>query len=399
MSDKSEEVAIKVQNVSKDFKFDSSRAGTLKSMFTGIFKGSGSKSVKKQHALKKVSFEVKKGEFFGIVGRNGSGKSTLLKMMAGIYQPTKGNIEVNGRLVPFIELGVGFNPELTGKENVYLNGALLNFSEKEIDKFYNEVVEFAELEDFMDKQLKNYSSGMQVRLAFSMAIRAKADTLLIDEVLAVGDADFQRKCFGYFNLLKKTKTTVVFVSHDMEAVRQYCDRAIMIEDGKALTAGSVEKIAQAYIKQFNQPENFQLPEENEENRWGDGKVTIDDFDVRVNEAEINFKQTIKAHKDTDGVIAGIRIKNSAGDHITGTNTKLQREIIDGLKKGQSLVIEWKMPNVLADGSYQIDSALTYPDEITVYDWREEFVDFDVVKTRRLPYSVDPGFNLTVHREK
>lgn len=244
------EIAVKVDNVSKDFILPHLRSNSVKSIFTGLFnRRSGSSEV--QHALRDISFEIKQGEFFGIVGRNGSGKSTLLKILAGIYQPTKGKVYTSGKLVPFIELGVGFNPELTGRENIYLNGAMLGFDGQQIDDMYQDIVEFAELERFMDQKLKNYSSGMQVRLAFSMAVRAKAEILLIDEVLAVGDADFQRKCFEYFNHLKKTDTTVIFVSHDMEAVRQYCDRAVLINNSELIEEGSAEKIAQAYIRQFN----------------------------------------------------------------------------------------------------------------------------------------------------
>ena len=194
----------------------------------------------------KKSFEIKPGEFVGIVGRNGSGKSTLLKILAQIYFPEQGNIEVDGTLVPFIELGVGFNPELTGRENVYLNGALLGFSHKEMDAMYQEIVEFAELEPFMDAKLKNYSSGMQVRLAFSIAIRAKGDILILDEVLAVGDAAFQEKCNNYFSSLKGSKQTVILVTHSMENVRRFCNRAILIENGKIATEGDPEIVAKAY---------------------------------------------------------------------------------------------------------------------------------------------------------
>ena len=222
-------IAISVKNVSKNFKLPHQKTSSIKDVFVRPLQAlGGSRAVEVQHALNDISFDIKEGEFFGIVGRNGSGKSTMLKILAEIYQPTSGEVSVKGRLVPFIELGVGFNPELTGRENVYLSGALNGVSEKEVDEMYGDIVEFAELENFMDQQLKNYSSGMQVRLAFSVATRAKADILLIDEVLAVGDADFQRKCFEYFKRLKKAKTTVVFVSHDMNAVREYCDRAVLI---------------------------------------------------------------------------------------------------------------------------------------------------------------------------
>lgn len=200
---KDDDIAIKVNGVSKAFKLPHEKQNSVKGLFVNMFRGK--RTFERQQVLKDISFDIKKGEFFGIVGRNGSGKSTLLKLMAGIYTPDKGHIQVNGKLTPFIELGVGFNPELTGRENVFLNGALLGFNRKEMEAMYDEIVAFAELESFMDQKLKNYSSGMQVRLAFSIAIRANTDILVLDEVLAVGDEAFQRKCFAYFAKLKQEK--------------------------------------------------------------------------------------------------------------------------------------------------------------------------------------------------
>ena len=199
--------------------------------------------------MKGLNFEIKKGEFVGIVGRNGSGKSTLLKTLAGIYYPEKGEITIDGTLVPFIELGVGFNPDLTGRENVYLNGALLGFSNAEMDEMYDDIWEFAELKEFQNQKLKNYSSGMQVRLAFSIAIRAKGDILLLDEVLAVGDAAFQQKCTNYFKSLHGNQT-VILVTHTRDNVRKFCDRAILINNGKIEKAGDPNKIANAYLALF-----------------------------------------------------------------------------------------------------------------------------------------------------
>ena len=190
------QIAIKVEAVGKTFRLPHEKTSSIKSALISGWRKS--RSYEKQHALEDISFEIKKGEFFGIVGRNGSGKSTLLKLLAGIYSPSKGSIQINGTLTPFIELGVGFNPELTGRENVFLNGALLGFNRKRMQTMYSDIVKFAELERFMDQKLKNYSSGMQVRLAFSIAIRAESDILLIDEVLAVGDSAFQQKCYNYF---------------------------------------------------------------------------------------------------------------------------------------------------------------------------------------------------------
>jgi ABC-type polysaccharide/polyol phosphate transport system ATPase subunit len=242
----SQETAISVQHVNKNFKLPHEKHSGLKQLLLNFRPGGTSYEL--QHVLRDINFEIKKGEFFAIVGRNGSGKSTLLKILAGIYQPSSGQVVINGKLVPFIELGVGFNPELTGRENVYLNGALLGFSVKETDAMYRDIVEFAELEAFMDQKLKNYSSGMQVRLAFSIAIRAKSDILLIDEVLAVGDANFQQKCFDYFEKLKRTKQTVVFVSHDMGAVRRFCTRAVYISNGDIIKVGTPSDIADLYAE-------------------------------------------------------------------------------------------------------------------------------------------------------
>lgn len=239
-----DEVAISIKGVSKAFRLPHEKQNSLKGLALNIFKAKP--TYEKQQVLRDISFDVKKGEFFGIVGRNGSGKSTLLKLISQIYTPDAGQITVNGKLTPFIELGVGFNPELTGRENVFLNGALLGFTRKEMEGMYDEIVSFAELERFMDQKLKNYSSGMQVRLAFSIAIRADTDILVLDEVLAVGDEAFQRKCKEYFTDVKKSKKTVVLVTHDMASVRKYCDRAVMIHQGEVVVIGSPEDVASEY---------------------------------------------------------------------------------------------------------------------------------------------------------
>ena len=242
----SDSPAITVRHLHKSFRLPTEQAFGLKQALFNRLRGI--KGYKEQKVLKGLDFEVKQGEFLGIVGRNGSGKSTFLKILAGIYYPEKGDITVNGTLVPFIELGVGFNPELTGRENVYMNGALLGFSNNEVDEMYDDIWEFAELKEFQDQKLKNYSSGMQVRLAFSIAIRARGDILLLDEVLAVGDAAFQQKCEKYFENLKDNHQTVILVTHSMENVRKFCTRAILIDDGKIIHDGSPNKVADAYLK-------------------------------------------------------------------------------------------------------------------------------------------------------
>lgn len=237
-------IAVKIEHVSKCFKLPTESTQSLRTALVNRFKGV--KGYRKQEVLKDIDFEVEVGDFFGIVGRNGSGKSTLLKIISQIYVPDTGKVTVNGKLVSFIELGVGFNPELTGKENVYLNGAMLGFTTEEVDAMYDDIVEFAELSDFMNQKLKNYSSGMQVRLAFSVAIKAQGDILILDEVLAVGDEAFQRKCNDYFLERKKSGKTTILVTHDMGAVKKYCNKAILIENGRIKISGVPTEVATQY---------------------------------------------------------------------------------------------------------------------------------------------------------
>lgn len=244
MSSKTGEIAISVHGVTKSFRLPHEKTNSMKGLFVNMFRGG--RSYEKQKVLKDVSFDVKKGEFLGIVGRNGGGKSTLLKLLAGIYSPDSGAVTINGKLTPFIELGVGFSPELTGRENVYLNGALFGFDRKEMDAMYDEIVAFAELEKFMDQKLKNYSSGMQVRLAFSIAVRANTDILVLDEVLAVGDENFQQKCLQQFRSFKKEGKTIILVSHSMDMIEKFCDRAIVISKGQVEFDGDPTKAIEEY---------------------------------------------------------------------------------------------------------------------------------------------------------
>jgi ABC-2 type transport system ATP-binding protein len=391
----SDEIAIRVEHVSKNFVLPHEKVNSVKGLFTGVTRRHRGGSRETQHALKDISFEIKKGEFFGIVGRNGSGKSTLLKILARIYQPTSGKVQTSGKLVPFIELGVGFNPELTGRENVYLNGAMLGFSEKEVDAMYDDIVSFAELERFMDQKLKNYSSGMQVRLAFSMATRSEADILLVDEVLAVGDADFQRKCFNYFNQLKSKKTTVVFISHDMTAVREYCDRALLLDGSRVVDMGSTDQVAQQYLRLFM---NHELASSSQGgDRWGDHSIKITSASSKSNKEEVTISVELKAHQDFQKPIAGFRVRDASGKEITGTNSKQENVPLPDLKKGEKLTVQWQFANVLRDGEYEVDIAIQYSDEITVADWWNAATKFKVSKERHLPYALDPGFRITVSK--
>ena len=270
-------VVLSVDHVAKDFRLPTEQANGLKMAFLNWTKGI--KGYRVQHVLKDISFDVHQGDFLGIVGRNGSGKSTLLKIISQIYKPERGTVTVKGKLVPFIELGVGFNPELTGRENVYLNGALLGFSHEEMDEMYDDIVRFAELEDFMDQKLKNYSSGMQVRLAFSVAIKAQGDILVLDEVLAVGDEAFQRKCDNFFSEIKKDPTkTVILVTHSMESVKKYCTDAILIKDGMIVARGDKNDVADRYTL-----ENLDVEKKEAERKEDDSEKKGEDYPAGLNE--------------------------------------------------------------------------------------------------------------------
>jgi len=280
--DSHKEIALEVEHVSKSFHLPLEKSSGLKNAFINWTRGI--KGYKEQHVLRDISFTVEKGDFFGIVGRNGSGKSTLLKIISRIYTPNRGEVRVNGSLVPFLELGVGFNPELTGRENVYLNGAMLGFSREQIDAMYDDIVDFAELHDFMDQKLKNYSSGMQVRLAFSVAIKAQGDILVLDEVLAVGDEAFQRKCDEFFQQIKKDRSkTVILVTHDMESVRKYCNKAMLILNGKVVINGSPDDTASAYTE-----ENLTKPNK------GD-KAATNEYPIGLNKTVPKLDMTSNKH--------------------------------------------------------------------------------------------------------
>lgn len=394
-----DDIAISVEHVSKNFVLPHQRVGSLKGYFTGQTRQSKAKSKETQHALHDISFSVKKGEFFGIVGRNGSGKSTMLKILANIYQPTTGKVSTKGKLVPFIELGVGFNPELTGRENIYLNGAMLGFSQKEVGAMYNDIVDFAELGRFMDQKLKNYSSGMQVRLAFSMATRSEADILLVDEVLAVGDADFQRKCFDYFRTLKRDKKTVVFVTHDMEAIREYCDRAILIEDSKLVHGGSPNEVAQKYSRMFIQ-DSHEEKQTIKGKRWGDKGMVFTKIKVPTtltSSQPLSIVSTAIAQEDIEEPVFGFMIKNAAGQPLLGTNSKIKRHRTGNFKKGQTVEISWEIPNIFSDGKYYIDPAIVRSDGIQPTDWWEDACSFTVYKEDRTPYVVTPEIKLITER--
>ena len=239
-----EDNAIVVENVSKCYRIPMEKKRTVYENLIGLF--SGSKGYEEFWALKDVSFNVKHGETFGVIGPNGSGKSTLLKMLAGVLYSDSGSIKVNGKIAPFLELGVGFQPELSARENIYLYGAIMGLTKREVERKYEEILEFAELKRFENMKLRNFSSGMYVRLAFSIAIQTNPDILLLDEVLAVGDEHFQNKCKEKIDEIRKNGKTIVFVSHDLNSVERLCSNSMLLQGGKPVVIGETKKVIDIY---------------------------------------------------------------------------------------------------------------------------------------------------------
>ena len=368
---------VEISELTKSFKIPLEASSGVKQQLINILKGR--KGYRVFTPLKDISFTINEGDFFGIVGRNGSGKSTLLKTIAGIYTPNSGNIKVHGSLVPFIELGVGFNPELTGRENIFLNGALLGFSHEEMESMYSAIVEFAELEDFMEERLKNYSSGMQVRLAFSIAIRAHADILLLDEVLAVGDEAFQKKCYSYFDKLKREKRTVILVTHDMAAVERFCTKAVFIEDGHVKMIGKPYRIAAAYSRSNSQ--NYDrttgLNSDNEGTvpfkivlRGIDGKEkTMYDFEETMT-VDLSWQQKGVKH-------VGVAIFRENGEYVYGPNTYQEKT---SAIKDQTAHYTVKLN--LNEGRYFIKAGLMGANDTKVIAFIEEGPFFSVQRDYR-----------------
>lgn len=369
----SDQIAIKVENVSKTFKLPHEKVSSIKSAVINFYKRK--RTYEKQQVLNDVSFEIKKGEFFGIVGRNGSGKSTLLKLLAGIYSPDSGQIHINGKLTPFIELGVGFSPELTGRENVFLNGSLLGFSRKEMEKMYDDIVEFAELERFMDQKLKNYSSGMQVRLAFSIAIRAKTDILVLDEVLAVGDEAFQIKCRNYFREIKRKGITVILVTHDMNAIKEHCDRALLLSQGEITEQGLPTQIALSYLEQ-NYTSNSKTKTKKQNNNISIIEASIDKAKV-----DPGSKIDIAAryiNEDKNEISFGFQIYTQSGSYCYGTNTKIAKVKNTNHQKG-NMKISFRANFV--PGIYYINLAIMDEQAKDILSYHTNILQFEIIGNR------------------
>jgi ABC-type polysaccharide/polyol phosphate transport system ATPase subunit len=348
--------AIRVDGVSKAFRIPQEQMHTLKERALHPLRRSGHNTFR---ALENVSFDVRQGEFYGIVGRNGSGKSTLLKCLAGIYSADRGRIWIQGRMSPFIELGVGFNPDLAARDNVVLNGIMLGLTPREARARYEHVIEFAELEEFQELKLKNYSSGMHVRLAFSVAIQVDADVLLIDEVLAVGDASFQQKCFDVFNRLRDQGTTIVLVTHDMGAVNNFCHRALLLERGEMVIEGDPEDVANHYLElNFNHdaPEPVAGAE-----RTGNGTARIVDQWCEAGDATqsamylqgqlLRFCARVEFVEEAVDPGLTVVFENENEVQVLVATTAAQQERPGRFAPGEEAVFSVEFTNVLAPGRY------------------------------------------------
>jgi ABC-2 type transport system ATP-binding protein len=360
------------------------------------------------HAVDAMTFEIGEGEFFGIVGRNGSGKSTLLKCIAGIYDLDEGDIGVRGRLSPFIELGVGFNLDLTARDNVIINAIMLGLSRQEARARFDEIIAFAELEEFVELRLKNYSSGMLVRLAFSVAIQVDAEILLIDEVLAVGDANFQQKCFDQFSRLKAEGRTIVFVTHDMHSVQRYCDRAMLIERGKIVTIDQPATIARKYNELNFGRLVHERPDGAEGERYGDQDAAAvldawfeDPSGQRITAAaqrkplracmEIEFRAAVE-----DPVFA-ISLRNSLGHTIFATSTEHEHERTGTFAAGERTVMRIEFENWLATDQYTLTPSVARAGGADVFDVREDIASLAIHGLERPAGIVDLPHRIVIDR--
>ena len=350
--------ALVVDHVSKTFRVPEERTHTLKERALHPRRRSRHEAFT---ALSDVSFAVERGEFFGIVGRNGSGKSTLLKCMAGIYGVDSGRIWCNGRLSTFIELGVGFNPDLAALDNVVMNGIMLGLSPREARARYERIIEFAELEEFQDLKLKNYSSGMYVRLAFSVAIQVDAEILLIDEVLAVGDAAFQQKCFDVFNRLRDEGTTIVFVTHDMGSVNRFCHRAILLERGEPVILGGPAEVGESYLELNFGREVHSDADGNPSDRQGDGAARIVDAWLEDGAGErwavynqgyaVAFKARVKFNETVEDPSLRVAFENEDRRVAMVASTGREQQESGRFEAGDEAVFSVHFINHFAPGRY------------------------------------------------
>ena len=372
--------AIRADHVAKSYFVRRERRRTLKEQ---LLRQYGPRQ--RVEALTDVTFAVDAGQTYGIVGANGSGKSTLLKLIAGTARPTSGTIEVHGRVSALLELGAGFHPDFTGRENVYLNASILGLSRKETDRVLPAIVDFAELGDFFDGGVKTYSSGMYMRLAFAVAAHVDPDVLLIDEILAVGDEYFQRKCFAKLNEFRSRKKTICFVSHDLNAVARLCSRGLLLDRGEVRAEGDIRRVMEAYAEIVEAHEQGTLAGAAPTgDRWGTGEVRIDAVTLHADGAgptyilrsgeSAEIRLAYSAAPEVRAAIFGLTIYRDDGVSVYGTNTEIDQLPVDVRPSGTVTFRTEHLP--LLPGRYELDVAALSPEHHT-YDYHSKRFAFRV----------------------
>ncbi|WP_223552700.1 MULTISPECIES: ABC transporter ATP-binding protein [Lysinibacillus] len=410
MSFNNKDIVIKVENVTKEYKIYQK---PIHKILINLAPKFYEKKVSNFKALNNISLEIPKGTTVGIVGRNGSGKSTLLQIITGTLNPTLGNVNINGRISALLELGAGFNPEFTGRENVYLNGAILGLSRKEIDEKFDSILEFSEIGEFIDRPVKTYSSGMFVRLAFSVAAFVDPDIMIIDEALSVGDEKFQRKCYNYLENLKEKGCTILFVSHSMRVVEQLCDYAYLLDNSNLIAEGEPKEIIDKYHMLLYSQENahyqaLNAVEKAEKNIVSDGGDTTEEHIAKI-ERDV-FIENVKMLNEVDeeayvfntgkpskivltvhssinvqDVLIGLRIKTTQGIEVYGTSTSYHKLKID-FKKNKQYTISFDQKVRLTSGTYHISVAIAKEDGKNDMIYFDKLSDFLLFKVEELPIS-------------
>jgi ABC-type polysaccharide/polyol phosphate transport system ATPase subunit len=401
--------SVVVEGVSKQFEIPHEVSHTLKERALHPFRRSRKEILQ---ALQDVSFTVEKGEFFGVVGRNGSGKSTLLKLMAGIYRADRGRIGIAGRLSTFIELGVGFNPDLAAEDNIQLNGVMLGLSPREARRRADSVIDFAGLGEFTDMKLKNYSSGMLVRLAFSVLVQVDADVLLIDEVLAVGDAAFQQKCYDEFNRIREEGRTVLLVTHAMSAVERFCDRALLLERGHVVDIGEPHRIANEYLDvnfQQEKPSDHEDQAERDGDRFGDQRAEVveswfeDEHGVRTSQLHTGrrcaFAARVHFNEAIENPLFGFVLQNSQKTTVLQASTLDQGGDTGRFATGDEVEFRISFDNVFSPDRYFATPAVARGGGMIAWiDRRERHSSVVVTGTRDTDAVVDIPFQIAIDRE-
>ena len=378
---------ISVDGVSVQYRVPQERIGTFKEYMIRYIQ----RQIKHNTflALDNISLNVNRGEVFGIIGENGAGKSTLLKLIAKVLRPTRGRIWVKGRVAPLLEVGAGFHPELTGRENVYLNGAMLGFTQKEMDKRFQQIVDFAELWDFIDAPLRTYSSGMWARLGFAVATDVDPDILIVDEILSVGDENFQRKSSERIAAFREKGATILLVSHNMSLIEKMCDRAVLFDHGKVVTTGTTKAVVNSYLERVRGEESQRLAEQgilNENNRWGNQTIQIEAAKILGGDGKeqsvFHTGETLilefeyHAHKLIEEPIFGVAIHRQDGVHITGPNTKFANYTVGRVNgKGK---ISYKIKDLpFLEGLYRFSVAATNSSDTEMFDYHDRVYAFRV----------------------